>query len=328
MQAVLVDEPGGPENLRLGEHEKPVPGDEELLVKVHATALNRADILQRKGQYPPPPHASPLLGLEMAGLVEEVGDRCINWNEGDRVFGLLSGGGYAEYAVIHQDMAMAIPPDLPFVEAAAVPEVFLTAYQALHWLGDVQAGKHVLIHAGGSGVGTAAIQLTKEAGAHPYITASAPKHNRCRALGAELAVNYKEEGFVDPVLEATKGKGADIVLDFVGAPYFQDNVEVLAADGRLVLLATLGGDELASFNLRRLFAKRAHLIATTLRSRSQGYKIELSEDFAADVLPHFIDGTLEPVIDSVYDWSDVAEAHRRMEANENLGKIVLRVNAG
>lgn len=325
MKAILVEEHGGPEHLTLGEHEAPSPSAEELLVRVHATALNRADIMQRRGQYPPPPNASPLLGLEIAGTIESMGRRCTNWNEGDRVFGLLPGGGYAEYAVIHQDMAMAMPPDLSFTEAAAIPEVFLTAYQALHRLGDVEPGQHVLIHAGGSGVGTAAIQLAREVGAHPHITASPSKHEYCRRLGAETTINYKEEDFAERIKVATDGRGVDLILDFVGAPYLDQNVTSLAVDGRIILLATLGGDEIESFRLRRLLAKRVQFVATTLRSRSLNYKIELTEDFAGDVLPLFIDGALQPVIDRVYDWKEVADAHRRMENNENVGKIVLQI---
>ena len=328
MKAILVDEPGGPDRLHLGDYETPSPGPRELLVKVHAAALNRADVLQRKGLYPPPSGVSPILGLDIAGTVAEVGERCTNWSEGDRVFGLVPGGGYAEYAVIHEAAAMAVPPDLTFAEAAAVPEVFMTAYQALHWLGELEKGEHVLIHAGASGVGTAAVQLVRAAGGHPYVTASARKHDRCRELGAERAVNYKEEDFVAPVQEATDGHGADIVLDFIGAPYFDANLDVLATDGRVIMLATLGGDEVKQANLRRLFSKRARLIATTLRSRSQDYKNRLASDFAADALPLFLDRTLVPVIDREYDWTEAAEAHRRMENNENIGKIVLRVDVG
>ena len=195
MNAVLVPEPGGPERLTFGTHPMPVPGENELLVRVKATALNRADLLQREGKYPPPEGASPLLGLEMAGVVEAYGRGCTMWNEGDRVCSLLEGGGYAEYVVIHQDLAVPLLPNQSFEEAAAIPEVFLTAYQALYWLGDLSEGRRVLIHAGASGVGTAAIQLVSAAGAHAFVTASGPKLDRCRELGAELAVDYRVEDF-------------------------------------------------------------------------------------------------------------------------------------
>jgi tumor protein p53-inducible protein 3 len=325
MKAVLVDEPGGPEKMRIGEYPQPPHGEDDLLVRVKATALNRADLLQREGRYPPPPGASPLLGLEIAGVVESRGANCQRWNTGDRVFGLLPGGGYAEYAVIHQDLALPMLPGLSFEQAAAIPEVFLTAYQALFWYGRLDAAHHVLIHAGASGVGTAAIQLVRDAGACAHVTASAPKLAACRELGATTAVDYESEDFVASVLEATEGRGADLVLDFIGGPYFDRNVDVLALDGRLVLLATLGGGRIDSFDLRELFKRRAHVFASTLRNRNLSYKVKLTQEFAAEMMPKFLDGSLKPVIDRVFDWEDVAEAHRHMGENRNVGKIVLRV---
>jgi len=325
MRAVRVSKEGDPEHMTIGEVPLPSPGPNEVRVQVHATALNRADTFQRRGHYPPPEGASPILGLEMAGVVEETGERVIDWHEGDRVFSLLSGGGYAEQVVVHKDLLMAMPPGLSMRDAAAIPEVFLTAYQALHWLGALQRDHNVLIHAGASGVGTAAIQLTKEAGAHPYITASAPKHEVCRDLGAEATIDYESEDFADRIAEITGGDGVNIVLDFIGAPYFHPNVDVLATDGRIVQLATLGGSTVEEVNLRALMAKRAQLLTSTLRDRSRDYKVQLTQEFASDMLPKFVDGALRPVIDSTYDWTDVADAHRRMENNENAGKIVLEV---
>ena len=324
MRAVTVTEEGDPEHMTIGEVPTPEPGPEEVLVKVHATALNRADTFQRRGHYPPPEGASDILGLEMAGTVAETGDGVVDWHENDRVFALLDGGGYAEYTVVHKDRLMAVPPGLSMQEATAIPEVFLTAYQALHWLGGVQSDHDVLIHAGASGVGTAAIQLARLAEAHPYVTASAPKHEVCRDLGAEVAIDYESEDFAERIAEITEG-GADIILDFIGAPYFHQNVSSLTLDGRIIQLATLGGSTVEQVSLRALMAKRAQLLATTLRSRSLAYKVQLTQEFASDVLPHFIDGDLRPVIDSVYDWTEVADAHRRMENNENAGKIVMTV---
>ena len=324
MRAVTVTEEGDPEHMTIGEVPTPEPGPEEVLVKVHATALNRADTFQRRGHYPPPEGASDILGLEMAGTVAETGDGVVDWHENDRVFALLDGGGYAEYTVVHKDRLMAVPPGLSMQEATAIPEVFLTAYQALHWLGGVQSDHDVLIHAGASGVGTAAIQLARLAEAHPYVTASAPKHEVCRDLGAEVAIDYESEDFAERIAEITEG-GADIILDFIGAPYFHQNVSSLALDGRIIQLATLGGSTVEQVSLRALMAKRAQLLATTLRSRSLAYKVQLTQEFASDVLPDFIDGDLRPVIDSVYDWTEVADAHRRMENNENAGKIVMTV---
>lgn len=325
MQAIRVKEPGGPEQLELGSFPKPEPGDDELLVRVRATALNRADLLQREGKYPPPPGASPLLGLEMAGVVEATGAHSDGWAVGDRVCGLLPGGGYAEYAVVHKDQAMRIPGALSFEEAAAIPEVFLTAYQALYWHGGLGAGQHVLIHAGASGVGTAAIQLVRVAGAHPYVTASGPKLDVCRALGAEAAVDYRTEDFAPRIRAVTDGYGADLIIDFIGAPYFKQNIEVMATDGRLVILATLGGAQVEALNLRSLFSKRGQVITSTLRSRTEAYKARLVAAFAEQSLPLFADGRLKPVIDRVFDWEEVAEAHRYMGDNRNVGKLVLRV---
>jgi len=325
MRAVVVTEEGAPEHMTIGEVPTPEPGPEEVRVRVHATALNRADTFQRRGHYPPPEGASEILGLEMAGTVAETGENVVDWHADDRVFALLDGGGYAESAVVHKDRLMAVPPGLSMQEAAAVPEVFLTAYQALHWLGGLQSGHHVLIHAGASGVGTAALQLVRRAEAHPYVTASAPKHDLCRDLGAEAAIDYETEDFADRIAARTDDRGVDLILDFIGAPYFHRNVESLALDGRIIQLATLGGSTVEQVSLRALMAKRAQLLASTLRSRSLAYKVRLTQEFASDVLPHFLDGDLRPVIDSVYDWSDVAEAHRRMENNENAGKIVLSV---
>lgn len=325
MRAVRVPEHGDPEHMTLGEVPTPAPGPDEVRVKVHATALNRADTFQRRGHYPPPDGASHILGLEMAGVVEETGNGVIDWHEEDRVFSLLAGGGYAEQVVVHKDLLMAVPPGLSMREAAAIPEVFLTAYQALHWLGGIQSGHRVLIHAGASGVGTAAIQLAKEAGAHPYVTASAPKHEVCRDLGVEAAIDYESEDFAERIDEVTDGAGVDIIIDFIGAPYFHRNVASLSMDGRIIQLATLGGSTVEEMSLRDLMAKRVQLLTSTLRNRSLEYKVQLTQEFAGDVLPKFVGGQLRPVIDSTYDWTEVADAHRRMENNENAGKIVLQI---
>ncbi|HHP7239012.1 NAD(P)H-quinone oxidoreductase [Longibacter sp.] len=325
MKAVIVTEPGDPSKMTIGEVPAPEPGVDEVRIRVHATALNRADTFQRRGHYPPPDGESELLGLEMAGVVEETGDGVVDWSEGDRVFALLGGGGYAEEVVVHKDLLMAIPPGMSMTDAAAVPEVFLTAYQALHWLGRLDGASRVLVHAGASGVGTAALQLVRSAGATAIATASAGKHDVCRRYGADEVVDYRNEDFVEAVDEWTEGRGVDLVVDFIGAPYFHKNVLSLAVDGIIVQLATLGGATVDSVSLRDLMAKRVHLKASTLRSRSRAYKVRLTEEFAAHALPLFIDGDLEAVIDSVMDWTEVSRAHERMENNENAGKIVLRV---
>jgi putative PIG3 family NAD(P)H quinone oxidoreductase len=342
VRAVLVRAPGGPEQLELGEFPTPTPADGELLVRVRAAGVNHADLLQREGRYPPPPGASPILGLEVAGVVEVGGPRTATTRAGDRVFGLLPGGGYAEYAVLPAAMAMPVPDGLSFEEAAAVPEVFLTGYQCLVWLGGLQpdaadrsAGpaaddedewrpRDVLVHAGASGVGTAAIQLVRDAGARAIVTAgSERKLEACRHLGAAFAFNYREGPFGPKVREATGGRGVDLVLDLVGAPYWEQNVACLAVDGRLVLVATMGGARVEGLDLAGLMRKRAWVIGTTLRVRSSGYKVRLTRAFASYGLPRFADGRLRPVVDRVFDWSEAAAAHRYMEENRNVGKIVL-----
>jgi tumor protein p53-inducible protein 3 len=314
MKAVVIKEKGGAEQLEIKEIAKPTCKEDELLVRVKATAVNRADIAQREGAYPPPPGASPILGLELAGIVEEVGEACQDrWAVGDRVFGLLSGGGYAEYAVLPGVLALPIPESLSFEEAAAIPEVFLTAYQCLFWIGRLQKGEKVLIHAGASGVGTAAIQLARATGAEALVTVgSEEKRDFCLRLGAKHAFNYREGNFSDKVLEATDGQGVDVVLDFVGAPYWQQNLSVLKMDGRLVFISAI-------------LRKRLTITGTTLRSRSLAYKEALNRDFASFALPRLVSGELKPVIDTVYPLSEVQEAHRYMEQNKNKGKIVLRI---
>ncbi len=326
MKAILFDAPGDPDVLYMGKCPVPDPAADELLVHVSATALNRADTMQRQGHYPPPPGASTVLGLEISGRVVAQGSACTGWSVGDPVMGLLAGGGYAEYAVLHHRLAMPIPTGLDVVEAAAIPEVFLTAYQALFLLGGLKQEKRVLVHAGASGVGTAAIQLAVHAGATVFVTASASKHGTCRALGAELAVDYRADDFLARILENTEGRGVDVIIDCVGGPYFERNVRALAMDGTLVLIAMLGGSRVPDMDLRALFRKRARVVATTLRNRSVEYKIALAQKFARTSLPLFDTGRLRPVIDSVYDWTDVAAAHQRMEANENVGKILLHVH--
>jgi putative PIG3 family NAD(P)H quinone oxidoreductase len=327
MKAILIKSPGGANQLYLGEYETPRPAPDEVLVKVQATALNRADILQREGKYPPPEGASPILGLEMSGEVVKVGDEVEKWNVGDKVFGLLPGGGYAEYTVIHQDMAMAVPENLSMEEAAAIPEVFMTAFQAVHWLGKLQPSERILIHAGASGVGTAAIQLAREMQAGDIIvTASRSKHDICRDLGAHYTIDYKNQDFRDEIKKITDGEGVDVIIDFIAAPYFERNISVLRTDGRLIMLALLGGTHLEQFNLGNLLRKRIQILASTLRSRSRDYQIQLTQAFSEFAMSRIQEGRLRPVIDQILDWQEVKAAHQRMESNQNTGKIVLKIS--
>jgi len=324
MQAVIVRNFGSADEMVLGSVPKPQLSKNEILVKVEATALNRADILQREGKYPPPKGASPIMGLELAGKVVELGDNADKWNIGDRVFGLLPGGGYAEYALIHQDMALPVPEGMSTVEAAAIPEVFLTAFQALRWLGKLKKNDTVLIHAGASGVGTAAIQLANLMGADILVTASEPKHNACLKLGADHAIDYKKGPFKDKILDMTDGAGVDLIIDFIAGPYFNQNISCLKQDGRLVILATLGGGKTEECDLRKILVKRLTVMGSTLRSRDRDYQIRLTKDFADFAIPLFKNGSLKPVIDKVFTWDKVVDAHKYMEANKNIGKIVLK----
>ncbi len=327
MKAVLVKSPGGTDRLTLGETDRPQPSDNELLIKMKATSLNRADLLQRQGHYPPPPDASPVLGLDLAGVVERAGKNCPEWKEGDAVFGLIAGGGYAEYAVIHHKMAMRKPQNLTFEEAAAIPEAFLTAYQALSFLGDLQPDQYVLIHAGASGVGSAAIQLAREMGAKPIITAgSEEKLAACRKLGAIGAINYHKGTFAEEVMDETQGRGVDLVIDFIGANYWEQNLSVLAMDGKLVFLSMMSGSQIDRFDLRIFMKKRLKIMGSTLRNRPLDYKIALTAAFSQYAMPRFEEGQLRPVIDRVFSWEAVAEAHQYMEENRNTGKIVLEIS--
>lgn len=325
MLAVTNNVFGGPEVLSLSLVPDPLPSEEEILVEVHATALNRADLLQRQGKYPPPKGASPILGLEMAGIVVATGKKVEKWQPGDAVFGLLPGGGYATLAVIHQDMAMRIPQGMPMTEAAAIPEVFLTAYQALFWLAQIRNEEKVLIHAGASGVGTAAIQLAKTKQAAVLTTASAPKHDICLNLGADQVFDYTQGPFTPWVMQHTEGKGVDIIVDFIGGDYFSENIDCLHMDGRMVQLAAMGGTRLSGFNLGRLLQKRLTIMGSTLRNRDLEYQIVLTRAFHNYAMEKFQNNTLRPVIGKVFALEEVQEAHEYMEANKNTGKIVLKV---
>lgn len=325
MQAVIFDEPGGPDVLKVGQVADPVPGADQLLVRVRATALNRADTLQRQGLYPPPPGESDVLGLDLAGEVEAVGSAVRNVHVGDRVFGLVGGGGYAEKAVLDARMAMPIPSGWSFTEAAAVPEVFFTAQETLFTLARLRAGETVLIHAGASGVGTAGIQMARENGANVLVTAgSAEKIARCLELGAAAGCNYKERGFADWVHERTDGRGVDVIEDFIGAAYWDDNLKSLVTGGRLVLVGFMGGTKTQT-NLGLILMKRLRIFGSALRSRPLADKIDITRRFQADWLPLLEAGRIKPIIDRSFPLREAADAHRYMEANKNVGKIILDV---
>ena len=323
MKAILVSQPGDPEVMQYRETPDPVPGEGELLVRVHAAALNRADLMQRRGGYAPPPGASPILGLELAG---EVVQAVPSWQVGDRVMAVVTGGAYAELVVVPAGMAMRIPDNLTYEQAAAIPEAFLTAYLNLFTLGKLQAGETVLIHAGASGVGTAGIQLARAAGARVIVTAgSEDKLAFCKELGAEVAIYYKQESFAQRVLEVTDQRGVNVILDFVGAAYWNANLQALALDGRLMLIGMMGGAA-GQLEIDTIMAKRLTITGTTLRRTPMPQKIELTRQFANFALPRFERGELKPIVSAVYPLREAAAAHRLMESNQNIGKIVLKVD--
>lgn len=322
MKAIRVKQPGGPEVMEYADRPDPTPADGELLVRVRASAVNRADVLQRRGFYPPPPGASEILGLEVAGEVVQPAGR---WHKGDRVMAVVAGGGYAQLATVPAAQALPIPPNLDYTQAAAIPEAFETAFLNLFTLGRLQRDEVALIHAGASGVGTAAIQLARAAGARAFATAGAEdKLALCRKLGAELAINYKQEKFAERVLDATGKRGADVILDFIGAPYWNDNLAAASLRGRLMLIGFLGGPR-GELDLAPLLMKSLTVAATTLRRLPAPDKEALVAALSDFALERFARGELKPIVDSVYPLEQVADAHRHMEANRNLGKIVLTV---
>ncbi|XP_010172083.1 quinone oxidoreductase PIG3 [Antrostomus carolinensis] len=332
MLAAYFDCPGGPENLYVKEVMKPHPEEGEVLVKVSASALNRADLLQRRGKYPPPKGASDILGLEAAGSVAGLGPGCRSqWKIGDAVMALLSGGGQAEYVTVPEGYLMPVPSEMTFIQAAAIPEAWLTAFQLLHFVGKVQKGERVLIHAGASGVGMAAIQLVRLAKAIPIVTAGTQeKLTATASAGAAVGFNYKTEDFSEKVLAFTQGSGVDIILDCVGGSYWEKNLNCLSTDGRWIIYGLLSGGEVHGDLLARLLSKRGSIHTSLLRSRNKEYKERLVKAFTETVLPHFSRGTsphLQPLVDSVYPLHKIAEAHRIMEDNKNIGKIVIEMPA-
>tara|TARA_B100001750_G_scaffold140842_1_gene112244 strand:- start:852 stop:1832 length:981 start_codon:yes stop_codon:yes gene_type:complete len=326
MRAAVITEPGGPEVFRIQEIPDPIPGPEDVLVEVKATALNRADLLQRRGRYPAPLGIrGDIPGLEMAGVVLSVGDLVEGFSEGDRVFGLLGGGGYAEKVITNYSMLAHMPDNLDFNNAAAVPEVFMTAYDALFNHCELRMGESALIHAAGSGVGTAAIQLAKSVGAITFGTAgSDEKLDKAKELGLDFGINYKNQQFPEVVKERTNSRGVDVILDVIGAPYWVDNISSLNTKGRMVIVGTMGGAT-QEVNLGSLMQKRLTIKGTVLRSRSMPEKMALNQQFVKHVLPLLRDGRINPVVDRIFSIEDVGNAHTYMETNANFGKIILSI---
>jgi NADPH:quinone reductase len=325
MRAVVIDRPGGPEVLELRDEPLPEPGQGEVRVRVHATAVNRADLLQRAGRYPAPADAPQHIpGLEYAGEIDATGVDVSRWRAGDRVMGLVGGGSYAEYLITHEDEAVAVPERLSLIEAAAVPESFITAHDALFTRMQLAGGETLLIHAVGSGVGTAALQLAKAAGARVLGTQrSRWKLEKATALGLDVAIDTSAEDFVEAVLHATNGRGVDGVLDLVGGDYLGGDISALAEKGRVLLVGLVAGAK-HTLDLRAVLNRRATIIGTVLRARSRPEKIEATQAFAADVLPLLADGTVVPIIDEVLPLAEAARAHEIMAENRNYGRIVLQ----
>jgi len=322
MRAIVFDHFGEESVLHLGDIGAPPLGANDLRIRVRATAVNRADLLQREGHYPPPPGASPILGMECAGEVIEVGSHVSGWNLGDRAMALLAGGGYAEEAVADAGSAMHVPDALTDEEAGAIPEVFLTAFLNIFELARAKRGETLLVHGGGSGVGTAATTLAKLAGMYVIVTAgSSEKVARCLAHGADDAINYREEDFVE---RAGRGK-AGVILDHIGARYLPRDLEALAVGGRVVVIGSMGGRGTIELDVNALLSKRQQIIGSTLRARPPEEKAEIVASFMARFGDDLRAGRVRPVIDAVFPLAEAAEAHRRMKEGEHFGKIVLRV---
>ncbi|MCJ2142135.1 NAD(P)H-quinone oxidoreductase [Methylobacterium sp. E-066] len=324
MRAVIAAGPGGPEVLRIVERPRPEPGQGQVLVRVEAAGINRPDVMQREGRYPPPPGASDVLGLELAGIVEALGPGAGRFQPGDRVMALVQSGAYAEWAVVDEAVALPVPEGLPAVEAGAIPETYFTVWSNVFERARLQAGESLLIHGGSSGIGTTAILLAKARGAKVLVTAGSPeKCAACLRLGADTAIDYRQDDFVAAARAATGGSGPDVILDMVGGPYIARNLDAVAVDGRIAQIAFQQGSRVTEIDFQPLLMKRVTLTGSTLRARPVALKARLADALAEHVLPLLAAGRARPPIDSVYPFDRVAEAHARMDAGQHIGKIVL-----
>lgn len=325
MKAVIITRPGGPEVLEIQDVETPSPVGDEVRVRVRASGINRADLLQRAGGYPAPPDTPEHIpGLEFAGEVDEIGSLVRQWKPGQRVMGLAGGGAQAEYILVRESLLVEIPSNLDFVQAAAIPEVFFTAHDALFTQAGLRMGERVLIHAAGSGVGTAAIQLARATGAIVFGTSRSPaKLERARELGLDFAL--PADNFAAEIARLTDGQGVQVVLDFVGAPYLEQNLHALSNWGRLIFLATMGGSQ-SNLSLGLLMGKRISLKGVTLRTRTLAEKTAVTQAFIREVLPHLANGRIKPVIEKVYPLAEIRTAHTVMGENQNFGKLIIRLD--
>jgi putative PIG3 family NAD(P)H quinone oxidoreductase len=327
MKAVLLDGFGGVDVLKVGEADKPAPKEGEVLVKVVATSINRPDLVQREGKYPPPPGDSEILGLEVSGVIEEVGPGVSGWEKGERVMSLVGGGGYAEYAVAYADHLMRIPDSMSFEEAACVCESYITAFLNVFMIGEFQDGQTAILHGGGGGVNTAGIQMSKALTPNSklVITAHPTKMERVKELGADLVIDYTQTpDFSDMIKEFTQKKGVNLILDHVGAKYLEPNMKSLGYTGRLVVIGVISGIK-AELNLALMMVKRQQIIGSVLRSRPVSEKGEIVAEFARRALPRFADRSIVPIIEKVFPIDQVAEAHRMMDEDKHFGKIVLKI---
>jgi putative PIG3 family NAD(P)H quinone oxidoreductase len=324
MKAILLEGFGGPEVLKLGDVDDATATPGRVLIRVAATSVNRPDVVQRQGDYPPPPGDSPILGLECAGTVAALGAGVTGFQLGERVFALLGGGGYAELAAAHAGHVLRMPANLGFEQAACICETYITAYMNLFLYARLADGETVLLHGGGGGVTTAALQIVKALAprARVLVTASTAKVQRVAALGADVVIDYQQEDFADAVLRHTDKRGADVILDHIGGPYLAQNQKALAVYGRIALIGVMGGRK-AEIDLGRMLAQRQSLQGSVLRPRSVQQKAEIVRQFERDVLPHFASGRIAPLIHEVYPLARAADAHRAMEASAHFGKIVL-----
>ncbi|KQV43602.1 MULTISPECIES: NAD(P)H-quinone oxidoreductase [unclassified Rhizobium] len=324
MTYVDLPTPGGPENMVMARGPLPVLKPGEILVRVEAAGVNRPDLQQRKGLYPPPPGASPVMGLEVSGEVVALGEDVEGFAPGDLVCGLANGGGYAEFCAIPASQALRWPHGYDAPRAAVLPETFFTVWANVFQMADLVEGETFLVHGGTSGIGTTAIQLANAFGARVFATAgTAEKCRACVELGAARAINYREEDFKAVVLEETGGKGVDVILDMVGGPYFSRNVTSLAKDGRLAIIAVQGGSKVENFDVLPIMVKRLRLMGSTLRPRTAAEKEAIRDDLGDNVWPLFDAGEIAPVMHAVVPFAEVAEAHRMLEAGDHIGKIVL-----
>jgi putative PIG3 family NAD(P)H quinone oxidoreductase len=323
MTVIGISKPGGPEVLIPETRAVPVPGPGEILVKVHAAGVNRPDVAQRSGAYPPPPGASDLPGLEISGEVVALGSGATRHKLGDKVMSLVAGGGYAQYCIAQDAQAMAVPAGLSMPEAGAIPETLMTVWHNVFERGGLKSGETLLVHGGSSGIGTMAIQLAKAFGAKVIVTVgSKDKADACLKLGADVAINYKTQDFVAEVKTATNGAGANVILDMVGGEYIDRNYDAAAVDGRVVQIAILGGAK-ANINIAKVMVKRLNHTGSTLRPRSNTDKAAMVAAIEAKVMPLLREGRVKPLMDSTFPLEKAAEAHRRMESSEHIGKIVL-----